>query len=202
VKAIKRLKRNKSLGTGIDGEAIQAGGIKLAKFAEKAWQEGKIPEDWTRSILVKIRKKGDLTECSNYTTIALMNHMCKVLMVILFERLKPQVEAYLAEEQARFRRDRNTTQQILMLRLLAEEMKRNGTVSETSKEPSTPSVTCATMKSYGVGRRLTQMLQVIGGNTQFAVRVGQDMGEWFISSIGTRQGDPLSPTTVITYLER
>jgi hypothetical protein len=45
-----------------------------------------------------------------------MNHMCKVLMVVLLERLTPQVEAYLAEEQAGFRSNRNTTQQILILR--------------------------------------------------------------------------------------
>jgi len=112
---------------GIVGEAIQAGEIKLAKkihtICEKAWQEGKIPEEWTRSILVIIRKKGDLTECSNYRTIALMNHMCKVLMVVVLKRLKPQVEAYLAVEQAGFRSDRNTTHQILILRLLAERMK-------------------------------------------------------------------------------
>ena len=54
--AIKRLKRNKSPDTdGIVGEAKQAGGIRLAKeihkICEKAWQEGKIPEEWTRSIL-------------------------------------------------------------------------------------------------------------------------------------------------------
>jgi len=66
----------------------------------KAWQEGKIPEKWTRSSLVTTLKKGDLTECSNYRTIALMNHICTVLMVVLLERLKSQVEAYLAEEQA------------------------------------------------------------------------------------------------------
>ena len=60
-------------------------------------------------------EKGGLTECSNYRTIALLNHMCKVLMMVLLERLKPKVEEYLAEEQAGFRRDRNTTQQILLV---------------------------------------------------------------------------------------
>jgi len=56
-KVIKQLKGNKSLGTYSKiGEAIQAGGIKLAKeihkICEKAWQEGKIPKKWIRSILV------------------------------------------------------------------------------------------------------------------------------------------------------
>jgi len=74
--------------------------------------------------------------------IALMNHMCKVLMMILLQRLKTQVEPYLAEEQAGFRSDRNTTQQILIMRLLAEKAKRKGkkytTVSLTFRRPSTP----------------------------------------------------------------
>jgi len=47
------------------------------------------------------------------------------------------------------------------------------------------SIAWATMKSYRVGRRLIQMLQVIGEKAQFVVRVGQDMGEWFTSSIRT-----------------
>jgi len=48
-----------------------------------------------------------------------MNHMSKVMMMILLERLKPQLEPYLSEEQAGFREDRSTVQQILTLRLLA-----------------------------------------------------------------------------------
>ena len=135
--------------------------------------------------------------------------MCKVLMMVLLERLKPQVEEHLAEEQAGFRRDRNTTQQILILRLLAEKVKRKGKKVyncfidfQKAFDSIKHSISWATMKSYGVGRRLTQMLQTIGENAQSAVRVGQELGEWFKTSVGTRQGDPLSPTTFITYLER
>ncbi|CAF4177383.1 unnamed protein product [Rotaria magnacalcarata] len=39
-------------------------------------------------------------------------------------------------------------------------------------------------------------------NAQSAVRVDKEIGEWFHTSVGTRQGDPLSPLLFITYLER
>jgi len=77
-----------------------------------------------------------------YRTISLTNHMCKGLMVVTLERLKPQVEAYLAEEQAGFRSDRNTTQEILILRLLVEKVKRKDKKVYNCfigfKKPSTP----------------------------------------------------------------
>ena len=31
--------------------------------------------------------------------------------------------------------------------------------------------------------------------------MGRDIGEWFSTTIGTRQRDPISPNTFITYLE-
>jgi len=34
------------------------------------------------------------------------------------------------------------------------------------------------------------------------VRVGGELGDWFRTTVGTRQGDSISPTTFISYLER
>jgi hypothetical protein len=53
-----------------------------------------------------------------------------------------------------------------------------------------------------VGSRVIQMLQSINESAQSAVRVGKETGEWFKTSIGTRQDDPVSPTTFIAYLVR
>ncbi len=50
-------------------------------------------------------------------------------MMVLLERLKAQMEPHLSEEQAGFRKDRCTTHQILILRLMAEKAKRiNGII--------------------------------------------------------------------------
>ena len=54
-----------------------------------------------------IPKKGDLTLCNNYRSIALLNHMGKVLMIILLNRLKAKTEEHMADEQAGFRKDRS-----------------------------------------------------------------------------------------------
>lgn len=50
----------------------------------------------------------------------------EVFLIILLRRLQHQLELYLAEEQAGFRKDLSTVQQILLVRLLAEKAKRKG----------------------------------------------------------------------------
>ena len=39
--------------------------------------------DWKRSIFIPIPKKGNVKECSNYRTIALISHASKVMLKIL-----------------------------------------------------------------------------------------------------------------------
>lgn len=129
--AIQTLKKNKSPGSdGIMAEMLQAAYEKLARqihnLCNKAWNEGTIPEDWGKSILVPIPKKGDLSNCSNYRTISLINHTGKIVLIVLLNRLKCHLDPYLSEEQAGFRKDRSTVHQILLLRLLAEKAKRQG----------------------------------------------------------------------------
>ena len=45
----------------------------------KIWHTGEWPEDWRRTVLIPIPKKGDLQQCSNYRTIPLINHASKVI---------------------------------------------------------------------------------------------------------------------------
>src|SRR6218665_3830348 len=49
---------------------------------------------------------------------------------------------------------------------------------------------------------LLALMKSIAENAQAAVRVDKELGEWFRITVGTRQGDPISATTFIIYLER
>ena len=66
-------------------------------------------------------KKGNLQQCQNYRTISLISHPSKVMLKTILNRLKPQAEKIIAEEQAGFRLGRSTTEHIFNLRILCEK---------------------------------------------------------------------------------
>src|SRR3984885_248866 len=135
--------------------------------------------------------------------------MYKVLMSVLTERLKGQTEEYMADEQAGFRKDRSTVQHILALRLIGEKARRKNIKIfncfidfKKAFDSIDQSITWVAIESFGVDKRLTRLLKEINGNATAAVRIGSEKGNWFRTSRGTRQGDPISPSSFITLLER
>ena len=74
----------------------------------------KIPDIWTKSLIILLPKKGDLKECANYRTISLICHASKILLKIINSRLKPHIERNIGEEQAGFRENRSTIEQIFV----------------------------------------------------------------------------------------
>ena len=70
------------------------------------------PQDWKRSILFPIPKKGNAKECSNYCKIVLILHACKVMLEIHQAWLQHYMNCELPEVQPGFRKSRRTRDQI------------------------------------------------------------------------------------------
>ena len=90
-------------------------------ICQTIWKTKKWPSQWTKSLIIPIPKKGVSTRCSNYSTLSLISHPRKILLRIILNRLIPQVELILAEEQAGFIKSRSTIEQILNIRLIIEK---------------------------------------------------------------------------------
>ena len=90
--ALERTTTNKvSGGDGILVELFQIlkdDAVKvLHLICKQIWKTQEWPQDWKRSVFIPIPKKGNAKECSNYCTIALISHACKVMLKILQARL-------------------------------------------------------------------------------------------------------------------
>ena len=59
----------------------------LHSICQLIWKTQKWPQDWKTSVFIPIPKKGNLIECTNYCTIALISHASKLMLKILQARL-------------------------------------------------------------------------------------------------------------------
>ena len=77
-------------GDGIPVELFQIlknNGVKvLHSICQQIWKTHPGPQDWKRSVLIPIPKKGNAKECSNYHTVALISHPSKAMLKILQAR--------------------------------------------------------------------------------------------------------------------
>ena len=74
----------------------------------------------TQSLIITLTKKGNLQLFQNYRTITFICHSSKVMLKVVLKRFKPEAVEIIAEEQAGFRAEKSTTDQILNLRIMCE----------------------------------------------------------------------------------
>ena len=74
----------------------------LHAVCRQIWKTQQWPQDWKRSVFIPIPKKDNAKECSNYFSIALVSHACKVMLKILHARLQQYMNRELPDVQAGF----------------------------------------------------------------------------------------------------
>jgi hypothetical protein len=81
----------------------------------------KLPQEWEKGVLVKIPKRGDLSNCDNWCGIILLSVPSKVFNRVILNRLEGEVETKLSEEQYGYRPQRSCTDLINVLRIIREQ---------------------------------------------------------------------------------
>jgi len=75
----------------VPAELLKAGGQtvleRMHRICVAIWETGEWPEEWTSSTFIPLPKKGDLKQCANYRTIALVSHASKIFLWIILERI-------------------------------------------------------------------------------------------------------------------
>ncbi len=205
MKAITLLKNGKSAGPdGIPAEALKAdlqtSVDMLYPLFVRIWEEEVIPQDWKEGYIVKLPKKGDLSQCKNYRGIMLLSIPGKVFNRIILDRIKSAVDELLRDHQAGFRKERSCTDQIATLRIIIEQSVEWNSplyINFIDFEKAFDSIDRESlwqlMKHYGIPDKYIRLIKNTYTGMQCQVLHGGGASPKFEVRTGVRQGCLLSP---------
>jgi len=173
---------------------------KLHEICIEVWETGIWPDEWTQLVFIPLPKKGDLLQCSNYRTIALVSHARKILMHVILDRIQAKLESEIAQEQAGFRPRRGTRDHITNLRIIPEKaIERNQPVYfcfvdfTKAFDMVQHDQLWLTMLEMGFPQHLVELQRNLYSKQWAVVRIANHSSVWFHVRKGVRQGCNLSP---------
>ena len=213
IEAIKSTKANRAPGEDkITSDMLKAdpstSALVLADLFNQVWEEEKVPEMWKKGIIVKLPKKGDLSECNNWRGINLLSVPGKIFCRIILQRLKQSIERTLREEQSGFRKDRSCADQIFVLRTIVEQsLEWNSSlyINYIDFEKAFDSIHHPSLwkilEAYGFPQKVINILRDMYANNQCCVRHEGQQSEWFQVKTGVRQGCVISPVLFLVVID-
>ena len=130
------------------------------------------------------------------------------MLKIILNRLQPEAEEIIAEEQTGFRAG-STTEQIFNLRILCEKYLQHQQNLyhvfidfKKAFDRVWLEALWATMRKYNINASIIRAIENLYDKAQSAVLFNSSTGEWFRTTVGVRQGCLLSPTLFNIFLER
>jgi hypothetical protein len=201
IAAIKSLKNRKSPGQdNLSAELFKADPQLAADLLQPLfadiWEGKKLPDDWTEGVIVKIPKKGALSNCNNWRGITLLSVPSKILAKVIIQRIADTVDQQLRREQAGFRKGKGCTDQIFTLRNIIEqctEWQRQLYINFVDFEKAFDSVHRESLwrilRAYGIPQQIVDIIKSFYNN--FTCRVGNSKTSFDVKT-GVRQGCAMS----------
>ena len=180
----------------------------LHSLCPQIWKTQQWPQDWQRSILIPIPKKGSIKECAGpkncHWTITLISYASKVMLKILHSRLCHYAKQELSDVQAGFRKGRGTRDQIANIYWIIEKARefQKNFVSLTMQKPLTLwlMTNWKVLREIGIPDHLTCLLRNLYMGQEATVRTLYGTTDWFKIEKEVQQGCLLSPRKAMTNL--
>ena len=180
----------------------------LLELCNKALLEKVAPDQWRVSNIIPVPKKGDLTKTSNYRGISLTSLVAKTLNRMILNRIRPEIEKMLRDNQNGFRQGRSTTSHILALRRILEGAKRKhlpaAMVFVDFKKAFDSLHRGTLMKillAYGIPKEIVDLIGLLYINTKAKIITSDGETDLFDIVAGVLQGDTLAPYLFIIVLD-
>ena len=211
--AIRSLKHGKAPGIDcIQAEILQAdidsSADALHGLIKDIWESEILPEDWQKGLIIKLPKKGDLSNCDNWRGITLLSVPGKTLCKVILKRLETVIDLKLREEQAGFRRKRGCIDQIFALRNILEQCAEwneqihlNFVDFKKAFDSLHREAIWKILGSYGIPEKLIKIIKIFYLNYECSVVLGEKISNWFSVETGVRQGCILSPLLFLITID-
>ncbi|VDP55115.1 unnamed protein product [Schistosoma margrebowiei] len=158
--------------------------------------------------MIKIPKKGDLSDCDNHSGITLLSIPGKVFNRVLLNRMKDCVDAQLRDQQAGFRKNRSRTDQIATPRIIVEqsiEWNSSLYINFIDYEKAFDSVDRTTLwkllRHYGVPQKTVYIIRNSYDGLNCKIVHGGQLTKSFEVKISVRQSCLLSPFLFLLVID-
>lgn len=207
--AVKKMRNGKAAGEDeITPELIKKGGEVVIQWLKKlynqCWETETIPQDWEKNVIVPIHKKGETTQCENYRAICLSSCALKIYSRILEIKLRNEIEEELEEEQAAYRKGRQTQDHIYTLRTIIEKRIGKGKklhlafIDLKAAFDTIPRKQIwDTLENMRLTNKIKNVVKSLYKNVRGEVRLNGQKSTEFSMKKGIKQGDSLSPLLFI-----
>ena len=208
------MKNNKSPGDDqITNEMIKCtnkeGIILLTKLFNTILSCGYFPKDWNYGLLRLIHKDGDTDDENNYRAITLNSCLGKLFCTILNQRLYTSLEQenIFCKEQAGFRKNYRTTDQIFLLKnIIKKYISQNKYIYtcfvdfKKAFDSIWRKALVEKMRKLGINGTFLNIVESIYNSTTNSIIYNDNISMAFKSNIGVKQGDTLSTTLFNLYI--